>query len=152
MYILSFLGKVYGIQNIGFYRDDGLACLRKISRPASDKIWKDMIRTFWENSGLKITITTNLKIVNFLDFTFNLCTGKYQPYSKPNDTPTYINLKRPRNRRISLSNGKVWIQECSTCWFIASRSQLMNNSMLVRFALRCKKCKYEIPTEHKIGA
>ena len=90
--ILSFLGKVYGIQNIALYRDDGLACLRKISRPASDKIWKDMIRTFWENSGLKITITTNLKTVNFLDVTFNLCTGKYQPCNKPNNTPTYINV------------------------------------------------------------
>ena len=93
MYILSFLGKVYGIQNIGFYRDDGLACLRKISRPASDKIRKDMIRTFRENSGLKITMTTNLKTVNFLDVTFNLCIGKYQPYNKPNHTPSYINVK-----------------------------------------------------------
>ena len=35
---------------------------------------------------------------------------------------------------------------------IASRSQLMDNSMLVSFALICKKCKYEIPTEQKIGA
>ena len=27
-----------------------------------------------------------------MDVTFNICTGKYQPYKKPNDTPTYINL------------------------------------------------------------
>ena len=27
-----------------------------------------------------------------MDVTFNLCTGKYQPYKKPNDTPTYINV------------------------------------------------------------
>ena len=92
MYILSFFGKLYGIQNIGFCRDDGLACLRKISSAASDKIWKDMIRTFWDNSGLKITITTNLKTVNFFDITLNLCTGRYQPYNKPNETPTYINV------------------------------------------------------------
>ena len=71
---------------------DGLACLHKISGPASDKIRKDMIKTFRENFGLKITITTNLKTVNFLDVTFSLCTGKYQPYKKPNDTPTYINV------------------------------------------------------------
>ena len=90
LYILSFLGKVYGIQNVGFYRDDGLACLCNISGPASDKTRKDMIRTFWENFGLKITITTNLKTVNFLDVTFNLCTGKYQPYKK--NTPNYINV------------------------------------------------------------
>ena len=51
-----------------------------------------MIKTFRENFGLKITITTNLKTVNFLDVTFSLCTGKYQPYKKPNDTPTYINV------------------------------------------------------------
>ena len=60
LYILSFLGEVYEIQNVGLYRDDGLACLRKISGPASDKIRKDMIRTFLENFDLKITITTNL--------------------------------------------------------------------------------------------
>ena len=92
LYILSILGKVYGIQNVGLYRDDGLACLHKISGPALDKIRKDMIRTFRENFGLKITITTNLKTVNFLDVTFNLYTGKYQTYNKPNDTPTYINV------------------------------------------------------------
>ena len=69
-----------------------MAYLHKISGPTSDKIRKDIIRTFRENFCLKITITTNLETVNFLDVTFNLCTGKYQPYKKPNDTPTYINL------------------------------------------------------------
>ena len=43
-----------------------------------------MIRTSPENSGVKITTTTNLKTDNFLDLTFDLCTG--------NDTPTYINV------------------------------------------------------------
>ena len=62
LYILSILGEVYGIQNVGLYRDDGLACLYKINGPASDKIRKDIIRTFRENFGLKVTITTNLKI------------------------------------------------------------------------------------------
>ena len=78
LYISSILGKVCGIQNVGLYRDDGLACLEKISGPATDKIRKDIIRTFRENFGLKITITTNLKTVNFLDVTFNLCTRKYR--------------------------------------------------------------------------
>ena len=40
LYILSFLGKVHGIQNVGLYRDDGLACLHKIGEPASQKISK----------------------------------------------------------------------------------------------------------------
>ena len=59
LYILSIFGKAYGIQNVGLYRDDGLSCLHKIDGPASDKIQKDIIRTFRENFGLKITITTN---------------------------------------------------------------------------------------------
>ena len=52
-----------------------------------------MIRTIRENFILKRTITANLKRVNFLDVTFNGYTGKYQPYKKPNDTPTYISVK-----------------------------------------------------------
>ena len=87
-----FEGEAYGIQNVGLYRDDGLACFHKISGPASDKIRKDVIRAFRENFGLKISITTSLKIVNFLDVTFDLCTGRYQPYKKPNDKSTYINV------------------------------------------------------------
>ena len=39
----------------------------------------------------KIDIETNLKIVNFLDITFNLINGSYKPYKKPNDALLYIN-------------------------------------------------------------
>ena len=91
LYILSILGEVYGIQNVGLYWNDGLACLHKTSGPTSNRIGNDITRTFQENFGLKITITTNLKIVNFLDVTFDLCTGRSQPHKKPNDPPTYIN-------------------------------------------------------------
>ena len=72
---------------------DFLACkITSSSGQASDKIRKDTIGTFPENFGLKITITTNLKAVNFLDVTFNLYTEKYQPFEKPNGTLTYINV------------------------------------------------------------
>ena len=50
---------------------------------------KDIIKSF-KDLGLHITIQTNLKIVNFLDMTFNLNSGKYYPYRKPNDMPLYI--------------------------------------------------------------
>ena len=43
--------------------------------------------------GLKITAHSNLKIVNYLDVTLNLSTGKYQPYKKPGNYPLYINAK-----------------------------------------------------------
>ena len=45
-----------------------------------------MTRTFQEH-GLRIIIDTNLKVANFLDVTFELTTGKYHPYRKPNDHP-----------------------------------------------------------------
>ena len=51
---------------------------------------------FGRTSAWKISITTNLKTINFLDVTFDLCTGRYQPYKKSNDTPTYINVNSNR--------------------------------------------------------
>lgn len=43
------------------------------------------------SEGLKITIDTNLTITDFLDVTFDLKTGIYYPFRKPNDKPLYIN-------------------------------------------------------------
>ena len=40
-----------------------------------------------------MTIDVNIKVTNFLDVTFNLETGKYQPFRKPGDTPLYLNVR-----------------------------------------------------------
>ena len=53
------------------------------ARKAVTKHFKDL--------GLRITIETNIKIVDFLDLTLNLNTGKYKPFRKPNDMPQYVN-------------------------------------------------------------
>ncbi len=90
LYILDTLAKKYKKENIGLYRDDGLAIFKNASGRAMDKIRKDIVETF-KLLGLKITISTNLKTVNFLDLTLNLDTGKYYPFRKPNDHPLYIN-------------------------------------------------------------
>ena len=45
----------------------------------------------FESFNLRITIDVNHKIVDFLDVNFNLETGLYQPFLKPNDSPIYIN-------------------------------------------------------------
>ena len=89
-YILKMMGDKYGNSNIGLYRDDGLAAFEHANGPQSDRTRKDIIKAF-EEIGLKITIQTNLKVVNFLDITFNLNNGSYKPYKKPNDQPMYIN-------------------------------------------------------------
>lgn len=87
LYILP--GNEYAVKNVGLCRSDGIVCSQKISGLMSNKIRKDIIKVFHENFVLKIQITTDLKIVNFLDVTFVLCTERYQLYKKQNDT-TYV--------------------------------------------------------------
>ena len=91
LFILQTLSEKYGRTVSGLYRDDGLRCFRNVSGPESE-IKKDLEILFKEKFNLKITIKTNLKIVDFLDVTFNLTNGTYQPYSKPNNQTVYINV------------------------------------------------------------
>eukprot|EP00794_Sanderia_malayensis_P001438 gene1438-biopygen1186 len=92
LFILNKLATKYGKDNIGLYRDDGLAIFKNISGPQADRIRKDITKYFKQH-GLNITIQTNLKIVNYLDVTFNLTNESYYPYRKPNNLPLYINTK-----------------------------------------------------------
>ena len=52
---------------------------------------KNIIKTF-KDIGFAIDVETNLKIVDFLDITFNLNDDTYRPYKKPNDLLLYINI------------------------------------------------------------
>ena len=76
--------------NFGLYRDDGLACHKRIPGPTLEKYRKGIIKLFKEND-LKITIQTGLKTVDFLDVTFNLTTETFSPYKKPNNKLLYVN-------------------------------------------------------------
>ena len=98
LYILHLLGNELGKENLGLYRDDGLACFKKSSGPESKRI-KKKICSIFQNCGLKITIETNLVITDFLDVTFNLKNGKYYPYRKPNNEALYIHhlSNHPKN-------------------------------------------------------
>ena len=42
--------------------------------------------------GLKIEISSYLKIVNFLDVILNLRNNSYKPFNKSNAIPTYIDV------------------------------------------------------------
>ena len=92
LYILNRLSEKYDKESTMLYRDNGLVLFSNISGPQTDRIKKDIKRIFVE-LGLKIEIKTNLKIVDFLDVTFNLTNRMYYPFKKPNNTPTYINTK-----------------------------------------------------------
>ena len=89
LFILNSLEERFG-NNVGLYRDDGLAVVNTRSGRLCDKERKELISTF-NDLGLKITILTNQQRSNFLDLTFDLTNGTYKPYRKPRDQPIYIN-------------------------------------------------------------
>ena len=82
LYLLSKLTPVVG-NNIGLYRDDGLAALNRTPREI-ENIKKHICKTFNEHN-LKSTIEANMKAVNFLDVTLDLNASTYKPYT-PNPT------------------------------------------------------------------
>ena len=93
LYISYILSTKYGKDLNGLHRDDGLACFENIYGAQVDRIRKDFINIFRKEFQLNIVCETNLKIVNFLDVTLDLTTGKYKPYNKPGNVPLYINVK-----------------------------------------------------------
>ena len=90
--ILSKLRPLLGDQCVGLYRDDGLAIMKDATGHDADRTRKQIIQIF-QAHGLKITIETNKKIVDYLDVTLNLATGTFQPYRKPNSTPLYVDVR-----------------------------------------------------------
>ena len=55
-----------------------------------DPVRKNVIKISKE-VGFKREIQTHLKIINFLDVTFNLTNGTYRPYKEANESLLYIN-------------------------------------------------------------
>ena len=88
-YFLYELSKLYEKKDIGLYRDDGLVVFKNKSAPESEKIKKLIQAIFLENE-LKITIQCNLKIVDYLDITFNLTDSSYCPFNKTNNEINFI--------------------------------------------------------------
>ena len=76
--------------DLGLYRDDGLGESDPLPGPKRDRLRKKIIKTM-KDLGLDITIEFGLKVVDFLDITFDLNTSSFKPFRKPNDTPCYIN-------------------------------------------------------------
>ena len=89
LFILDSLARRFGKENVGLYRDDGLALLKNTTGRLADRSRNDLIKLF-EEFGLKITTQTNQKTTNFLDITLNLNDGKFHPYHKPNNRPLYV--------------------------------------------------------------
>ena len=70
-----------------------------MSARSGDKIWK-FFREILADLVLRITVQSNLEVVNYLDVMLNLTNGKYNPYRKPDNNPLYISAKSNRPRSI----------------------------------------------------
>ena len=92
LYLLSIISKLYNKNDVGLYRDDGLAVFKNISGPQADGIRKHFHAIFKQN-GLELEIECNLKIVNYLDVTLNLEDRTFRPYRKSNAETIYIHAK-----------------------------------------------------------
>ena len=69
-----------------------IAIFKNMNARAGDKVRKEFSKVIGD-LGLKITVQSNLKVVDYLDVMLNLTTGKYYPFRKPDNDPLYINAK-----------------------------------------------------------
>ena len=86
LFMLGMLSKLFEKDSIGLYRDDGLSIFRNYNGHQNDKIRKDLIKLF-KKYQLNLDVKCNLKIVDYLDISFDLNTGIYKPFNKPNNKP-----------------------------------------------------------------
>ena len=91
-YLQSKMSVLIERDNVGLYKDNGLAVIHNAYSPKLDRLGKNII-TIFENERLSITIETNLAKTDFLDVTFNLSTRKYYPYNKTSNSSLYIHAK-----------------------------------------------------------
>ena len=92
LFILNKLAIKFGKDNIGLYRDDGLILLSGTGKRSADNARK-LLHCIFHQIGLKITAEVNNQIVNYLDVTLNLQTGRHSAYRKPNNDPLYIDSR-----------------------------------------------------------
>ena len=89
-FILNRLKNVFQNNRFGLYRDDGLAVIKGLSGPEIERLKRNVVKTL-NDCGLNITTKTNLHTVIYLDVIFDLRKDTYLPYSKPDNSPVYIN-------------------------------------------------------------
>ena len=98
LYILNILTRIISPEQLGLYHDDSLIYIPNSNGPISSSIQKKIIRTF-KFLGFKIEVSSNNKIVNFLDVTLDLSNNSYKPFIKTDQHPSYINVNsnHPKN-------------------------------------------------------
>ena len=87
IYILDTLDRIVNLEQVELYQDDGIIFIPDRNGPKTPKTQKNIIREF-KLLGLRIEITSNLKMVDFFVIALNLYNSIFKPLIKSNFTPT----------------------------------------------------------------
>ena len=90
-YILSEISAIIPRDNIGLYRDDGLAIIHKPPR-AAENTKKKLCEKF-RQFDLQITANANATVVDFLDVTLDIGKKEYRPYTKQGNSHMYVHTE-----------------------------------------------------------
>ena len=74
--------------DLGLYRDDSLGVTNLKGRPLEAK--RQQIQEIFRQSGLRVTITSNLVATDFLDIFFDLRSETHRVFTKEGDIPSYV--------------------------------------------------------------
>ena len=88
LFLLSKLERLIPKDQIGLYRDNGLAVV-ELPGPEVERLKKKVVKLFSEHN-LSITTEVNIKVTDFLDVAFNLQTGLHRPFKKATSNPIYV--------------------------------------------------------------
>ena len=143
-YILQQLSQLFKQHSVGLYRDDGLAILKGLSGPETERVKKKVIEVF-KDCGFKITIKANLHMMNFVYIALDLRNNTYEPYRKPNNHLVYINknsnhpktilreFSKSISKRLSdLSSNKKIFQKATLIYFGALKKSGFNEPFLTK--------------------
>ena len=124
LFMLNLIKKKFKKENIGLYRDDGLALLRNKNGHQNDKFRKELTALF-KSHKLNLEIKCNLKVVDYLDITFDLQNGTHKPFHKLNNDPRYINAHSNHPTNVIKQIAKSVAKRISTN---SSNEQIFNES------------------------
>ena len=90
--------RIISLEQLGLYCYDGLIYIPNSNGPISSSTQKKILRVI-KFLGFKIEVSSNNKIVNFLDVTLDLSNNSYKPFVKTDQHPSYINVNsnHPKN-------------------------------------------------------
>ena len=111
------------------YRDDGLSLIKvKEGGRTTERKIKPKLKALFNSEGLDITVEPATQVTDYLDVKFNLATHTHEPFCKPNNSPSYINVNSDHPKHIIEHIPKMIAQRLST---LSSTEQIFEKNKAV---------------------